>query len=102
MRGTGLPAALAIGLTVALVQPGAANEDFTERFQMAQRQSCKAVSSCYEAVVMWCSGYARADGDSDGIPCENVCPSREVVRNILSQLGSLAESSPICRRWIDR
>nr|WP_245813386.1 MULTISPECIES: hypothetical protein [Roseovarius] len=30
--------------------------------------------SCKEAVYQWCvCGYARADGDNDGIPCEKQC-----------------------------
>lgn len=36
----------------------------------------KAASTCREAVVMWCGGCVRVDGDHDDIPCENVCPSR--------------------------
>jgi hypothetical protein len=51
------------------------------------RVSCKQVSSCEEAVTIWCGGYARADGDGDGIPCENVCHSLEQVEAIKSQQG---------------
>jgi hypothetical protein len=54
---------------------------------MAQARSCKAVSSCEEAVILWCSGYSRADGDGDGIPCENVCRSKEQVDRIREQIG---------------
>ncbi|WP_157755588.1 excalibur calcium-binding domain-containing protein [Neomegalonema perideroedes] len=39
----------------------------------AQAQSCKAAKSCAEAVELWCGGYARADRDGDGVPCENLC-----------------------------
>jgi Excalibur calcium-binding domain len=53
---------------------------------MAQRQSCKAASTCREAVVMWCNGYSRADADHDGIPCENVCRSRSQVDAIKSEI----------------
>lgn len=49
--------------------------------------SCKQVSSCEEAVEMWCGGYQRADGDGDGIPCENVCSSIEEVDQIRQQIG---------------
>ena len=55
--------------------------------QLAQRQSCKAVSTCEEAVRMWCEGYRRADGDGDGIPCENVCSSKTEVDRIRSKIG---------------
>lgn len=51
------------------------------------RMSCKQVSSCEEAVAIWCGGYSRADGDSDGIPCENVCHSLEQVEAVKSQQG---------------
>jgi hypothetical protein len=49
--------------------------------------SCKSVSSCEEAVALWCGGYARADGDSDGVPCENVCHSKEQVDEIKKAIG---------------
>ena len=49
--------------------------------------SCKQASSCAEAVRAWCGGYRRADGDSDGIPCENVCRSRAEVNHIRKQIG---------------
>jgi hypothetical protein len=51
------------------------------------RASCKQVSSCAEAVELWCNGYRRADADGDGIPCENVCSSREEVDGIRAQIG---------------
>jgi hypothetical protein len=54
---------------------------------MAQRRSCKAVSTCEEAVEMWCGGYSRADGDDDGIPCENVCRSLSQVEVIKKKVG---------------
>lgn len=54
---------------------------------MAQRRSCKAASSCEEAVEMWCGGYSRADADGDGIPCENVCRSRSQVESIKQRIG---------------
>ncbi|PVE21012.1 calcium-binding protein [Microvirga sp. KLBC 81] len=54
---------------------------------IAQRRSCKAVSTCEEAVEMWCGGYSRADGDDDGIPCENVCRSLSQVEAIKKKVG---------------
>ncbi len=56
-------------------------------FQMAQRQSCKAATTCQEAVEMWCGGYRRADADGDGIPCENVCRSKSQVDKIKEEIG---------------
>ncbi|HEX2134922.1 MAG TPA: excalibur calcium-binding domain-containing protein [Microvirga sp.] len=54
---------------------------------VAQRRSCQAVSTCREAVIMWCEGYSRADGDGDGVPCENVCGSRSQVQAIQKEIG---------------
>lgn len=48
---------------------------------------CKAARTCEEAVRMWCGGYSRADGDGDGIPCENVCHSLEQVEQIKAKIG---------------
>ncbi len=53
---------------------------------LAQRRSCQAVSTCREAVEMWCGGYRRADGDGDGIPCENVCRSKSEVDKIKDEI----------------
>jgi hypothetical protein len=54
---------------------------------LAQRRSCQTASTCEEAVQMWCGGYSRADGDSDGIPCENVCRSLSQVEAIKKRIG---------------
>nr|WP_316650970.1 excalibur calcium-binding domain-containing protein [uncultured Gellertiella sp.] len=53
----------------------------------AVRLTCKQVSTCEEAVILWCNGYSRADGDGDGIPCENVCSSLEEVNAIREKIG---------------
>lgn len=49
--------------------------------------TCKQMPDCRSAVILWCSGYGRADGDGDGIPCENVCSSRRQVAAILREIG---------------
>lgn len=49
--------------------------------------TCKSVSSCYEAVLLWCGGYYGADRDQDGIPCETVCDSREQVQAIEAEIA---------------
>tara|TARA_A100001391_G_scaffold123176_1_gene83955 strand:+ start:219 stop:545 length:327 start_codon:yes stop_codon:yes gene_type:complete len=54
---------------------------------IAARRTCKSVSSCREAVQMWCDGYAGADRDNDGIPCENVCHSKKEVDAIRAEIG---------------
>jgi hypothetical protein len=50
-------------------------------------RSCKQVRSCREAVELWCAGYARADADNDGIPCENICRSKNEVDAIRGDIG---------------
>ena len=49
--------------------------------------SCKNARNCEEAVKMWCDGFKRADGDKDGIPCENVCKSVEQLNKIRERIG---------------
>jgi len=50
--------------------------------------SCKDYSTCREAVIEWCAGnHPRADGDKDGIPCENVCKSKRQVDQIKQEIG---------------
>ena len=58
-----------------------------KKILMAQRRSCQTVRTCEEAVQMWCGGYSRADGDHDGVPCENVCRSISQVETIKSRIG---------------
>ncbi|MBO6637963.1 MAG: excalibur calcium-binding domain-containing protein [Roseitalea sp.] len=49
---------------------------------------CTDYWSYEQAVRAWCSGaHPRADGDNDGIPCENVCPNRRIVNQIRAQIG---------------
>ncbi len=49
---------------------------------------CTDYSNCREAVIAWCAGrHPRADGDDDGIPCENVCRSRAQVEAIMAEIG---------------
>jgi hypothetical protein len=54
---------------------------------MARGGTCKTVSTCEEAVQLWCGGYSRADGDGDGIPCETVCRSKSQVDSIKQKVG---------------
>ncbi|MFD2236623.1 excalibur calcium-binding domain-containing protein [Aureimonas populi] len=67
---------------------GSAQERLESQWRLAQRRpSCQTVSSCREAVILWCDGYSRADGDNDGIPCENVCRSLAEVDEIRAEIG---------------
>ena len=79
--------ALALGTVSTQAQPSKLANP-VERFVIAQRGgSCKAASTCREAVEMWCGGYRRADADGDGIPCENVCRSLNQVEAIKKDIG---------------
>ncbi len=96
MRRIGLAALAAI---ITLASPAGAVEatvfaperpslvEQMESYQVAARRTCKSVSSCREAVELWCSGYSRADGDGDGIPCETVCHSKAEVDRIKAEIG---------------
>ncbi len=72
-------------LVPALFQTQTISAQATET-QMAAR-TCKQVSSCEEAVILWCNGYRRADADNDGIPCENVCSTQQQVNEIRRSIG---------------
>jgi hypothetical protein len=40
------------------------------------------------STVAWCAGdHPRADGDDDGIPCENLCSTRAEVVAIMAEIG---------------
>ncbi len=56
----------------------------------ADAARCTDYSTCEQAVRNWCAGnHPRADGDNDGIPCENVCTSRRTVEEIKAAIGCL-------------
>lgn len=75
----------------ALAQPGPDREERTRQtpviLEAQAGRSCKSVQTCQEAVELWCSGYKRADADHDGIPCENVCRSKDQVDKIRAEIG---------------
>ena len=56
----------------------------------ATAASCKRdYSTCAQVVRTWCEGrHPRADGDNDGIPCENLCRSKSQVDELRRQYGS--------------
>jgi hypothetical protein len=79
---------LLVSSKVALaITPMSSADEVIEEVVVAQARSCKAVRSCEEAVILWCSGYRRADADNDGIPCENVCSSKREVDEIRRRIG---------------
>jgi len=56
--------------------------------QTAAAAKCSDYRSCSQAVRAWCAGWhPRADGDKDGIPCENVCRSVPQVRRERARIG---------------
>ena len=65
-------------IALAIATAVAPKEDPIQRLEtirIAARASCRAYSSCQQAVEAWCAGsHPGADRDNDGIPCENVCP----------------------------
>jgi hypothetical protein len=94
LKALALAGMVALGTVGPVGAAGSLNQDrpqvSVERVKeilMAQRRSCKAASTCEEAVEMWCGGYSRADGDDDGIPCENVCRSKSQVDAIKQRIG---------------
>jgi hypothetical protein len=79
----------ALSAPIALALPAASGDlgDVPPLSTPAAARSCKQVSTCEEAVRLWCGGYRRADGDGDGIPCENVCRTKEQVDAIRAAIG---------------
>ncbi len=59
----------------------------TSSVRLAAGRTCKAVSTCRQAVELWCGGYPRADADSDGVPCEGVCNSLGEVEALKKEIG---------------
>ena len=83
-----LQMAVAIHSQVAALPLSSPVESDSGEIQFAQlARTCKEVRTCEEAVRLWCGGYGRADGDNDGIPCENVCHSRKEVDEIRRRIG---------------
>ena len=61
---------------------------FVASTTIAHAARCADYSNCRQAVIAWCNGeHPRADGDGDGIPCENVCRSLEQVEKIKKEIG---------------
>lgn len=81
-------APLGSGAPVGLMAvPGTAAVAIAKAMPTTTARSCKAVKSCREAVILWCGGYTKADADSDGIPCENVCKSLAQVEPFKKEIG---------------
>ena len=79
MHRSGIMAAV---LLVAMATTAGAGDEILEA-----RLTCKQMTNCQDAVMLWCNGYRRADGDNDGIPCENVCRSLREVNEIRQAIG---------------
>ena len=94
MRGAFLFLTCLLLATVpAVAQDAGVADDFRRTLECPQRKYCTRVSSCREAVHLWCvCGYTRADADGDGVPCETLCgegndTSRARVREMVAALG---------------
>ena len=74
MRFSGIGA---VALLAALATSASADEPVVEA-----RLTCKQMTDCEDAVMLWCNGYSRA-----GIPCENVCRSLREVNEIRQAIG---------------
>lgn len=81
--------AAALGMSVGASGPPPMQSPWISRSapHPARLGTCKSVYSCEEAVALWCGGYRGADRDRDGIPCENVCSSRDEVDEIRARIG---------------
>ncbi|MBD3654381.1 excalibur calcium-binding domain-containing protein [Kangiella sp.] len=56
-------------------------------------KTCKEYRSCAEVIADYPSGnFGRRDGDKDGIPCENVCRSRQQVEDLLKKVSDSNKS----------
>lgn len=75
------------GFAVALVAGMLAATDGGSVLMVQTARTCGQVNSCEEAVELWCGGYSRADADKDGIPCENICRTKEQVDAIRAEIG---------------
>ncbi|MER0236539.1 hypothetical protein [Fulvimarina sp. MAC8] len=75
-------------MTARLLQLGLVVLTLISSAAPAVAARCTDYSTCRQAVENWCAGrHSRADGDGDGIPCENVCSSREQVVEIMRSIG---------------
>ncbi|WP_406737128.1 excalibur calcium-binding domain-containing protein [Thioclava sp. GXIMD4215] len=53
-----------------------ARRQFAASYSCSPRKTCKRISSCEEArwLLANCSWGGALDRDSDGVPCETLCP----------------------------
>lgn len=73
-------------MSMRVIMIGAAALSFISTTAIAAR--CADYLTCRDAVIAWCAGkHPRADGDGDGIPCENVCRSLAEVEKIKKEIG---------------
>ena len=62
------------GVAIAQNRDAPVADDFRRTLECPRRRFCTQVSSCREAVHLWCvCGYRNADRDGDGVPCESLC-----------------------------
>jgi len=70
--------------------PHVSNAYFTQLNQETAPLTCKSHNTCADVVKKWCAGlHPRADGDNDGIPCEDICFSLKQVGRERAKIGCL-------------
>ncbi|MDX1471933.1 MAG: excalibur calcium-binding domain-containing protein, partial [Flavobacteriaceae bacterium] len=61
--------------------------------EISEAKYCKYYRSCAEVIADYPDGkFGKRDGDDDGIPCENVCRSRQQVEDLLNQMARSKKS----------
>ncbi len=61
--------------------------------EVSAAKYCKYYRSCAEVIADYPDGkFGKRDGDNDGIPCENVCRSRQQVQDLLNQMARSKKS----------
>lgn len=61
--------------------------------EISAAKYCKYYRSCAEVIADYPDGkFGKRDGDDDGIPCENVCRSRQQVEDLLNQIARSKKS----------
>lgn len=61
--------------------------------ELSEAKYCKYYRSCAEVIADYPDGkFGKRDGDNDGIPCENVCRSRQQVQDLLNDLARSKQS----------
>ncbi len=62
--------------------------------QVSNAKSCTKYKSCSELILDYPNGnFAGKDRDKDGIPCENICTSKEEIADLLKKVQLLKKNN---------